>query len=409
MADALKGPRITVCLILASGIFLAIANTWPSGVSSTRRSWFEHMHVQELAPQSQSFAGAVVQLPLSGIEKRWPPKDGGAWIYWVHVGKAGGISLRDGLPMGTGKHKSIKCVMNRTKEVSNNETTAAAALSLQKDWEECYTPDPDESALSKAILSHFHLWSVGFSQQQKDWVRDSSSTLLFNLRSPVSRIVSAFGYHFKESFGRENDPVKLRQMKRGMFTFYVKCFPTIEDLGQALIPNPHYNYTTHYNTSEALSETCIRVGKRTLRGEKDGGHFMCNYQHYFQLYDESRHQIVVIRTEHFWNDTTKLDLALGGDGNFKDGKLQHAHGSSATKSRRTLSHDASRAICCVIYEDVATYQNLILLAENLDAEEKRKTLHLVFSECGVDPDVVEDPVESPFSWHDWHKSTCPGE
>ena len=319
-----------------------------------------------------------------------------ARILLVHVGKTGGQSLKDSIPLWVHeKRDALGCLMNRTKyaEDSGHKT------SLEQEWAHCFIARKPEPALGKHILAHKHIYSATFKKGHMEWVVDNVNTFLITTRNPVARIVSAFNFHRHSTIQHIND-TRNEKKRRPSMKFYLDCFPNVDAVANSLIASR--NKTT--------PGACVDLAKAILQGKGPAGdrllHFHFNYHYYanFTMDQNPDAAVVVVRTEHLWDDTRRLDFALGGDGKFAV-QSHVSHGSEKYQVRSGITTlQGQIGICCEIAADIAEYQRIIFAAVNLNHEDKIETLNGAFEECGIQ--YSKDPVKHPFSWVQWQRETC---
>ena len=142
-----------------------------------------------------------------------------------------------------------------------------------------------------------------------------------------------------------------------------------------------------------------------------------NYEHYrkYAIGQRPDHAVAVVRMEYMWDDIIKLDELLGGTGNFgtvqgmkitpegvKKALIETTGGNSST----LLSDANTIFLCCLIAQDIEVYQQLILKAWNLHANQKRDSLTDLLKQCLIKPSE-NDLLEHPFSWKGFHLGdTC---
>jgi len=163
-----------------------------------------------------------------------------------------------------------------------------------------------------------------------------------------------------------------------------------------------------------ITANCQLMGIRALqggiRGSSGGNHFQYNYGYYASKTIDLRphHSVAVIRTEYMWEDIIALDKALGGTGDFSNTGTKVSHGSETWKGTQKynayLSSENVELLCCFLHAELAVYQRLILLAANLNHEQKRQTLSSTLTHCQIDHEG--DPVLQPFSWWSYYNTTC---
>lgn len=283
----------------------------------------------------------------------WLPEGEKASIYWMHVGKCAGITFKAGLPVSDAKEEAMPCLVR-----------SDPSIPLETAMQRCYHPN---------------------------WTLYHTNTLLYSIRSPISRFVSAFNYHMnvKSKWTDEQERI------------FHQCYANVEEVAQAVVHNRHYSYTC----PQAISKTCTNLFAKLLNNpgtRRVLPHFWYNFQHYARYIHKAASHVVVVRSEHLWEDAMNLDRALGGDGVFGHAGLHHTHGSETWHAKKQLTQEASRSLCCVLYKDIEAYQEIVLRAENLSDDEKEETMRLAFDECGIE--TVD--ANAPFSWQQWHARTC---
>ena len=125
----------------------------------------------------------------------------------------------------------------------------------------------------------------------------------------------------------------------------------------------------------------------------------------------SEREVLVIRTEHLWDDLKHLDVLVGGTGNsfgvYEGHRITHRpppqqqeprHSSSAVVASSTESSPVTIAqprpsmlpsnhkqvghFCCALRDELEAYQYLINLASNLSERQKEDTLQSAVDRCG---------------------------
>ena len=323
---------------------------------------------------------------------------------YIHVGKAGGLTLDRHVIKTQKRAKKLACVIHEMETTESNATTAVV---LEAAMTKCMPGYRSENRLSQAVLSFLHLWHARFSDEQIDFVLNHTNTFLYTVRSPVRRVVSAFNYHRYEATGRSKEAAR----------FFAECYADMEELGQALRPDTtadaNYLNKYTYGNRTALSDWCRKKARASLAGTEGAlprcSHFKYNYGHYVgqTLGVRPGRHVVAVRTEHLWEDAAALDAALGGTGHLAGAGAAETHGAFA-RSPGPRSPESARAICCHLHRELGVYQDLILRAENLNRRQKRDALRQALEDCGV---VVDDSnhravVAMPFSWQSWHDQSC---
>lgn len=295
----------------------------------------------------------------------------------------------------------VKCFVNRTLSYEprphNNSTdtavTATKSSSSSASSKPCHRQfAPWASQLEKHIVGYFHMMGLLLTSKERNWLRNNTNVFLFTVRDPIDRLVSTYNYHRSGP----KDATKFQFHDR----FYKQCFPDgLDDM---------VNIVRH-----DTKPGCTVLGMNALTGRtlQGGWHFMYNYTHYktYSIDQSPNHAVAVVRTEHLWDDIVHLDKLLGGSGNFgnKIGS-KHTHGSEnyTVSYNDELSISNTIFLCCLIYKDLESYQEMILRALNLDYGQKQEVLNNLVNRCQVG-EAASDLVQSPFSWESFRDSkTC---
>lgn len=301
-------------------------------------------------------------------------------VYFIHVGKAGGMTLRQYLPIPLAeKKRELICWRKHDKNQTNPDHCFGSSN------------NSNHSVLTKKIRGHFHIGSSFFSEDEKQFLMERTDTFLYNLRNPIDRIVSAFYYHQNQSI-----PYPLYD-----------CFGTIQELLQ------------HSKTTK--NDECTSLAKQVLIGNSSAGgsHFPYNYQYYESktILQRPDHLVAGIRTEHLWQDARELDLLLGGTGQLEGyGKRysHYQHTSEATDISAAMAAIARTPfLCCILADEIASYQSLLLRAINLSPAQKQVSLEQVLTRCGIPVDAKSQTpktpyplVSNPLSWREHYDPTA---
>jgi Sulfotransferase family len=348
-------------------------------------------------------------------------------IAFVHVGKAGGNTVRSALPR-------LEC------------------RRLQGGWQEqmrCFrdTYRP-ESPLARQVNAELHM---EMGPKDKD-LTNNYDTFLFALRNPVTRAISAYQYlHYnnkKSPWAQKRHPLK--------DAFYNECFPRLQDLLEALEETDMW--TANSSSTRGLKDTptprhdslqrpryCQRIARIVLKGAHPkvkhiNVHLLDNYQFYYQRTIERNptKDVLAIRTEHLWDDLKELDVAMGGPGEFEnEGEVVNRNRKNQrnmyTISTPTFQDDERqqsqlRNLCCILVDEMKIYQEILNRAVNFDYHRKFQTMQDVWASCGIqslqinkfqdrESDVVQRakagtyvPQPQPiihFSWSKWRHASCP--
>jgi hypothetical protein len=325
-------------------------------------------------------------IPPEGID--WPfQTTNEARIYFIHVGKAGGQSLYKRIFVRLAK-AYLPCRMAASEEALDT----------------CYNPQRGaDSTLRSRLYGHVHIFNPTFTEPEKEWLRRRTNLLLFTVRNPIDRIVSAFNYHHHELFqGEKPKPLKeYPREKKISARIYTQCFHSVEELAREV--SGTNNSTRH--------PKCRGLGRALLQGMvQPVSHFYYNYGYYAHTvwYNRSK-AVAVLRTESLWNDVARIEYLLGGNPEpflAPEAQLKATHGSETYHLQSGLTAEGSIAICCTVHQELQVYHDLILYAVNLNASEKTDTLMVTLRHCGIHKTVPSKDVLE-WKWKSWYRSYCP--
>ncbi|CAB9498209.1 expressed unknown protein [Seminavis robusta] len=304
------------------------------------------------------------------------PTDPRPSIHLMHVGKAGGTTLRDYV---------IK-------------------------WNNCSLPPKKKqhcleifNGVEESMISKY---TKGITHYERTFGKPLSSEdiLLYVVRAPIDRFVSWWGATFPiKCVEHGKCSGKKRALAKHIQQFYLKCFPSLESFTQALNPS-HNPAVKAQNTSDLLSNhtaaanattdytDCNQLLQRAFQsvGKSHYGHLTAGYRYYYQLAGGPssirNHFIVTIRTEYFWDDVVQFDLALGGHGDFHTvmGRKK-THGSEKywTKHNDTISPANMPYVCCALWPEMVVYRTLVKHAVNLLPQQRIQTYQKTWNQCQV--------------------------
>jgi hypothetical protein len=300
-------------------------------------------------------------------------------ILFVHVGKAGGETIKSILSAGC-----LSRANPRRKEM-------------------CLSKLPS-STISDTIQSYFHC------QSMPPGAANYSTSYLYNLRHPLDRAVSWYRYVSPKNCRvyREQSPscrtaaVISENPHHGWAAeFFGRCFPTVEDWAQALAtPTPPTTATTASSLPMDASDSsssnhtdCSELAWASITGKIDAdehpqaAHMVYNFQYYRDktIARFPSKEVLVVRMEELWQDLGDLDRLLGGDGTFG-----HLHGSSIThgsqhhKYHRSVSESSATLLCCALQDEMRIFRDLMNRATNLDKETKLESSLQTVTRCGAE-------------------------
>lgn len=308
-----------------------------------------------------------------------------ARIYFIHPGKSGGKSLYRHLGIH-GKTRYLSCLMKGLPAMR------------------CLPTKQKGTMLRQLVQGHLHVASPRYKPEQREWLRNHSNLLLFTVREPLDRIVSAFNYHFNEQF-QGQAPLARKEYDHddAKAEVYLDCFPTVEDLALSLHPR-----------NSTVSLYCRDLAQKLLSGQlqsREFLHFKWNYGKYASMVWEDRQKsIAVIRTESLWDDVANLEERFGGNSElFRSGEVEKfTHGSEAFVLQSGVSARGALGLCCGLHKDLQVYQDLIAAAVNLKKNEKATTLRILHKRCDIsEVDTLHNFEESAnWEWGSWFNRHC---
>ncbi len=323
-------------------------------------------------------------------------------LIYIHIGKTGGTSLDKVLRSNCAYYSPTHPFRARCESYHYYNSTTGRRETKK------------EIQLSKLTKKTSHLWRPN-SKLIQEYIRSENITsLLFTIRNPISRVVSAFNMehtsntdmeHLRKSRWRENG-MKLKHI------FYNQCFPTVEDLAWTLVRKRNATFVNEDENTN-ITHDCYDLGLKAIQGkgsEMQGGHHLrYNYQFYKNQVQHPYPQmeVFVIRTETLWNDTDKLNHALGGNlGDITDEIRRHqfTFESEAKIVKSGLSIEGKRYICCHLLQENEVFETILKDAVNLSEKEKIEYAKGLYDDCGVsecDLDTTTNHKFIPFQWKEW--------
>jgi Sulfotransferase family len=344
-------------------------------------------------------------------------------IAFVHIGKAGGNTVRWALPR-------LKCRRLRREH------------DIQRCFQDTYRP---ESPLAHQVNIELHMNKRLTDQDFRD---NNYDTFLFAIRNPITRAISAYQFlHYNNTrsvWAQMQHPLK--------DVFYKECFPKLQDLLEALeeidmgtnnSSSSHDPMDTQLSPDNKNNNTrhCQQLAITVLQGRHPALthiniHLLDNYRYYYQ-YTIQRNltkDVLVIRTENLWDDLKELDVAMGGPGVFEtEGKVVNKNqnnmyyaSSDATSQGNGRQRRRMHNLCCILMDEMILYQEILNRALNLDYNRKLQTIQDVWTLCGIESlqinkfqdhesavgEMADVGTRAPqpmilFSWSKWGEASCP--
>lgn len=303
-------------------------------------------------------------------------------IFFLHVGKAGGSSFYSHfIPNRRERRVLLPCHIQASLE---NATSYEPCLVAKYRFQ-----------LERHVIGHLHLAGGLYKREHMTFLRGNGTNLaLFSVRDPVARFVSAFNFHY----------AAMNAMNRTVGRDFYKCYDTVDSLIRNFIDEKSWDSFRTTNLA------CAKLGYGFLTGTHRGGvgrHMSFGYQYYAKMGFNSNKAVAVVRTEFQQQDCQRLEANLGGN------PQNISIATPPPKLKSAVDPTIRRTACCVMYQDVATFYQIVLLAINLSHDEMIAYLQNTLDQCEVtaaEVDVAsslqDHPVES-FSWQIWYDKFCP--
>jgi Sulfotransferase family len=323
-------------------------------------------------------------------------------IAFVHVGKAGGESIKGLLSMGCQLRKNEwadKCWNELPVTQLNVSTVAYMHGNLVLPHRSSNTNTTSNKINSTLLLN-------------------SITTFLINVRHPLDRTISWYGFASPYNcnrtiarMGRNSNCVNRRVMltdpKSLLHQFYSKCFPTLESFALSIRNNNNttatrandsgYSVIDRTNITSITAPTssmCQTLGYRMMQGQfrlsrRNGDvfatHMISNYHWYrvktIDTYPDK--EVLVVRTNSLWQDLTQIEFLLGGTGEFGAvAGARYSHGSEAHKNAsKALSDHGTQILCCGLKKELLHYKAIFDKAANFNATEKAQEWQNTVQRC----------------------------
>ena len=314
-------------------------------------------------------------------------------ITLVHVGKAGGVSLR--------RVTVIYCKLFFRKKIWASTRKERIQNCIHKHF-----PDPPNTILSHQTQHYFHI------EEYNDTEIAQSTSFLITLRNPIDRIISTYRYSHPGNCNDNNRhevwrprgcEAEKHKNKTGLIQndIHYKCFPSpaMEDFAQALM-KPWKPWNTNNNNNYLLSKQerrhCRYLAREMVQGHGTYGsapHMLYNYFYYAQrsIWKYPNKEVFAIRTEHEWDDIVALDRMLGGNANFVENR-DVSHGSEGYVPS-PLSKQAYQKLCCALESEIEIYQDILERVINLNSRAKQDELESIREKCGIQTTWTEWRIE----------------
>jgi Sulfotransferase family len=317
---------------------------------------------------------APLVVPVNKTSTDWRGYNATRTILFLHVGKAGGMTLRTST--------SLVCY--------NRATT-------HKDPVCASTRFPPNATLANQVKYVAHMDVYQYATFK------NSTSFMVSLRNPVDRIISAYRYSHPENCasldGASNNEtivkkawgcrIKAAAARNGtaVYKMYNVCYPLpgMEDFAQnTLSPYPTFNTHEKTMTTEDI-ENCRAMATQECIGnghEIRNKHAFYNYKWYYDIsaallpYKE----VFGVRTEYEMEDLVNLDLAIGGVGNIGGEVVSHGSEGFAPS---LMSPTAYQKLCCMMEDEILYYHKFLDLALNINDTEVETTMDNVKRKCNI--------------------------
>jgi hypothetical protein len=169
-----------------------------------------------------------------------------------------------------------------------------------------------------------------------------------------------------------------------------KCFPTLEIFTEFIGDDPDaFNYTVPITSREVDSSNCTNLARAIMKNKVPASeHFYWDLKtimsKVLQMLDK-KVPILMIRTEHIWEDWTSTNLYLGQSppiATFPEGERRKDFISGQTpKVTKDISDKGRERLCRALKENYRVYLRVIYRSVNLTPEEKQDSLALARKNC----------------------------
>jgi len=356
-------------------------------------------------PSSSSSSSLVQALPSlpNGVDRK---------LAIVHIGKAGGVSLR--------RLTIVFCKLFFRNPKFDKNRQERTQTCIHKHF-----PDAG-AALTHKTQYYFHL-----DEYHEQDLGQEATSFLVTLRHPVDRIISTYRYSHPGNCNDENRPEVWRprgceaerhRNKTGLIQndLFYKCYPSPamesfaqslmrpwkkSDLAVAAFVNGSSIQQDNHDKKKELSQDerrhCRYIAREVVQGHGTygaGPHMLYNYAYYAarSIWKFPTKEVFAIRTEHEWQDMLHLDKLLGGNGNLKENR-DVSHGSEGYVPS-PLSKEAYGKLCCALEQEIEVYQDILWRVLNLSWDEKQATMKSVLTKCGIATSWTEWRVKCRRKW-----------
>lgn len=328
--------------------------------------------------------GSSVSSLHSPLKLQLPPKN--RTVVLVHVGKAGGLTLKEQL-------KEWKHTLDNNTTVFPEPVHMGSQLRL---LEEATTylvavRNPVDRIISSYLDSHV--------KTCKDWTDKMQSLDRQGNRTP-------FGCSIKHK-SKSNQTMRLLADK-----VFGRCFPSgaMEDFAQSVMsPWPELPPPKKRSMELPQQRDCQLLARQMVEGSLANllvaPHMEFNYEYYASksIRQYPAKEVWVVRLEHMEQDFIHLQRALGANTTTETdlpSKMSHGiegHMTSLLSPEGSipslLSPEAYQKLCCVLHKELQVYEEFLSNATNLHDYDRQESMQEVRTKCGL--------TMNHQNWEDW--------
>ena len=330
----------------------------------------------------------------------------------IHIGKGGGLTLR--------AMTSLNCRLPR-----NEATPGRVWKCLQETFGTQQQDDNLQDPLDPLVFQTIYYAHMNSFLRQE---MINATSWLLALRNPLDRVISAFEYshpancrdtellpnatkgcnnhfiltgaesnHFLDSTTRNWNRKQWKALPQIRHLF-VDCFPLadMEVFVQAALKRQPATTSNHGGDNQQQGDDCAQLARSYLLGHGPIfpiPHFAYNYQHYqtkaLNNLEYGQKEWFAVRTEHLWQDFSKLNYYLGGGTTptVLQQPIKLTHGSeryyNMSSASPILSTQTYQQLCCLLHQELSIYMEILFQSWNLDVSEKLDTIHSLAQKCAM--------------------------
>ena len=280
-------------------------------------------------------------------------------FFFVHLGKAAGTTI----------YQATTTPRSYCLERGNPKKRKTCLKSIKNDTR-------DEMVISSRIVGSIHNRVQGLHLMRR------AGAFLWPVRDPFDRITSAFYMQHPE-----NGKGCQRAQKNERYILGCLCFQHVQDLVLELSSPNETKRVVSPATNDTLS--CRQIAQEALtQNNQRWGHLSMNFGYYYDrtIAKYPRKDVVVLRTEHLWDDLQQLEYWMGGNASVGPSTRNTvSHGSETYRLKSKLTDvKLLQSLCCIIELEAKLYIEIIQRAINLHAWQKQESLEAFSERCNLD-------------------------